>query len=223
MIRGLLNPFRRCLPRAGISLRPESLLCYNSPAAPDGATGAHHAEQVVNSVGSDRTEVVAHYIIARADPNKLGAVKLNKVMWFADLEAYRRLGRTVTGQDSYEKRQYGPVPNNIVRSIRRLEQADKIATRDVPTFGGTRREYVWLKKPDVAEFSAEEVDILNEAIDWVCDSHTAKSISHLSHDALWEAAELGEQIPVGAATVISDELGGDDIQWALDALQSAAE
>jgi hypothetical protein len=176
-----------------------------------------------DNVARDRTEAVAHYVIARSDPNKLGAVKLNKVMWFADLEAYRRFGRTITGQTSYEKRQHGPVPNDIVRSIRRLEQADKIATRNVPTFGGVRREHVWLKKPDVSVFSSEEVDILNEAIVWVCDNHTAKSISELSHDALWEQAELGEQIPVGAATVIPDEITGEDIAWALKEMADAAE
>ncbi|WP_179045687.1 Panacea domain-containing protein [Sphingobium lactosutens] len=164
----------------------------------------------------DRTEAVAHYVIARSDPNKLGAVKLNKVMWFADLEAYRRFGATITGQASYEKRQHGPVPNNIVRSIRRLEQNDAIVTREVPTFGGiTRREHVWLKKPDVTVFSPDEVDILNEAIDWVCNEHTARSISELSHDALWDAAELGEQIPIGAAVIAPDDIDGDDIAWAL--------
>lgn len=178
-------------------------------------------ERVEKVAAQDRTEAVAHYIIARADPNKLGAVKLNKVMWFADLEAYRRFGKTVTGQVSYEKRQHGPVPNKIVKSIRRLEQSDKIATRDVPTFGGTRREYIWLKKPDVSLFTADEVDILNEAITWVCENHTAKSISELSHDTLWEQAELGEQIPVGAATVIPDEIAGADIAWALKELARA--
>lgn len=170
----------------------------------------------------DRTEVVAHYVIARANPNKLGSIKLNKVMWFADREAYRRFGRTLTGQLSYEKRQYGPVPNNIVRSTRKLEQDDAIATREVPTFGGgMRREYSLLKQPDVSAFSAEEVDILNEAIAWVCDDHTAASISELSHDALWQGAEIGEQIPVRAAVVIPDEVDGDDILWAAKALENA--
>lgn len=175
-------------------------------------------------VEQDRTEPVAHYVIARADPNKLGAVKLNKVMWFADLEAYRRFGKTITGQCSYEKRQHGPVPNNIVRAIRHLEQNELIATRTVPTFGGMeRREHVWLKNPDVSVFSPHEVDILNEAINWVCDQHTAKSISELSHDTLWEQAEIGEQIPVGAATVVPDDLDGDDIAWALQELANAGE
>lgn len=177
----------------------------------------------VRRAQQDRTELVAHYIIARADTNKLGAVKLNKVMWFADLEAYRRLGHTISGQISYQKQQHGPVPNNIVRSIRRLEQADKIRTRDVPTFGGTRREYVWLKQPNVSAFTPEEVDILSEAISWVCENHTAKSISELSHDALWEQAEIGEQIPVGAATIVPDEITGDDVAWAIKELALVAE
>lgn len=172
-------------------------------------------------LGEDRTEAVAHYVIARARPEKLGAVKLNKVMWFADLEAYCRLGRTITGQTSYEKRKHGPVPNNIVTSIRRLQYAEKITTRDVPTFGGPRREHIWLKRPDVSVFTADEIDILNKAIDWVCNAHSAKSISDLSHDALWEAAELGEQIPIGAATIRTDDVGAEDVAWALRELADA--
>ncbi len=118
----------------------------------------------------DRTEAVAHYVIARSDVRKLGATKLNKVLWYADLEAYRRLGHSITGQRSYEKRQHGPVPNKIVVSLRRLERAGKIATRDVAISGGrTVREHIWLKQPDLSAFTADEIDILNEAIGWVCN------------------------------------------------------
>ena len=92
----------------------------------------------------------------------------------------------------------------------------------MPTFAGTRREFIWLKRPEVSAFTADEVDILNEAISWVCDEHTAKSISALSHDALWEQAELGEQIPIGAATVVPDEISGDDVSWALKELAQIA-
>ena len=173
-------------------------------------------------VEQDRTASVAHYVIARSQPDKLGAVKLNKVMWFADLEAYRRFGSTITGQTSYQKQQRGPVPNNIVRALNALRDEDKILTRDVPVGGVVRREHLWLVQPDVSGFSPEEVDILNEAIDWVCNDHTARSISELSHDAMWEAAELGEQIPVGAATVVPDEISAEDLDWAVSELARAA-
>lgn len=74
--------------------------------------------------------------------------------------------------------------------------------------------HLFLKQPDVSVFSPEEVDILNEAIDWVCNDHTANSISDLTHDALWEQAEMGEQIPIGAATVEEDDIQPEDIEWA---------
>ena len=71
-------------------------------------------------------------------------------------------------------------------------------------------------------FTPVEVDILNEAIDWVCDTHTARSISELSHDMLWGQAELGEQIPIGAATIVPEEISGEDISWALRELAHAS-
>jgi hypothetical protein len=42
----------------------------------------------------DRLLWATHYVIARCDPAKLGATKLNKVLWFADVIYYRRHGRT---------------------------------------------------------------------------------------------------------------------------------
>jgi hypothetical protein len=43
---------------------------------------------------TDRVTSVAHYVIARCAPEKLGATKLNKVLWFADVKFYRHHGRT---------------------------------------------------------------------------------------------------------------------------------
>ncbi len=45
-----------------------------------------------------KTKTVIHYVISHTEPEKLGAVKLNKVMWRADVEHYRRYGKTITGQ-----------------------------------------------------------------------------------------------------------------------------
>ena len=172
---------------------------------------------------TDRTAVVAHYVITRARAEKLGKVKLNKVMWYADLESYRRFGHTITGQRSYQKLQHGPVPNNIVRATRSLERDGAISLRTVATPVGQRHEFVWLKEADVTQFSSAEVDILNTTIDWVCDNHSACSISDLSHDALWEETDLNEQIPIGAASLTIAEATAEEISWALKELPLAPE
>jgi hypothetical protein len=76
---------------------------------------------------------VTHYIIARCDPTKLGATKLKKVLWFADVMYYRHHGRTITGVDNYVKRQFGPVQRTMLGVLDELKRHQKIAERPVET------------------------------------------------------------------------------------------
>lgn len=172
---------------------------------------------IPQSTSADRTKETAHYVIARAQPDKLGATKLNKSMFVADVRAWLKLGKTITGQSSYRKLQHGPVPNGITKCIDQLVVEGKIATRNVTTFAGERREFLWLEEPPVGEFSAEEIDILNQSIDWVCNNHTAVSISEWTHDALWEETEMGAQISLAAASVVPRAAGPEQLKWALAA------
>jgi hypothetical protein len=135
-------------------------------------------------------------------------------MWVADLRAYRELGATITGQLSYRKLQNGPVPNGIVANLDALIAEKKIVRRDVDTPVGTRHEYLWLTEPNVTVFSAREIDILNRAIDWVCEAHTAASISSLTHDALWEETVMGGQISVAAASIETKSASPRQLEWA---------
>jgi hypothetical protein len=175
--------------------------------------------QGTSKVGSDRTKQVAHYVIARSRPELLGATKLNKVMWFADVLAYRMIGKTITGQESYQKQRHGPVPNNIVISIRSLINDGAITKRNAPTPSGIRHEYLWLKEPNVNLFSAQEIDILNQMIDAVCENYTAASISEFSHDPLWEETPMFEQIGIGAASIDIGTVSGKYLEWALSSIE----
>lgn len=163
---------------------------------------------------NDKLPKLVHYVVARTRPSELGATKLNKVLWFADLTHYRRYGHTMSGAGSYQKLQHGPVPNEIVHTVRLLKDAGRIGIRYSDTPAGQRREFVWLEQPSLDAFEAEEIDVLNEAIDWVCGNHSAASISALTHDALWQEIELADQIPVGAAAIVSEDVSEDDIEWA---------
>ncbi len=62
------------------------------------------------SQGFDQTKFAALvlYIAARSkDEPKFGAVKLNKILYYTDFNAYRRLGSAVAGA-SYQKLSEGP-------------------------------------------------------------------------------------------------------------------
>jgi Protein of unknown function (DUF4065) len=162
----------------------------------------------------DRLPSVTHYIIWRSDPAKLGATKLNKVLWFADVIYYRRHGHTITGSDNYVKQQFGPVQKNMLSVLEELKRERKIAERIGDTPIGFRREYVWLTEPDLAPFMADEIDVLNEVMNWICNDETAKSISDKSHDALWDETEIGETMPVRAGAVVPAEITPEAMDWA---------
>lgn len=165
--------------------------------------------------GWKRFKTLVHYVCDRcSDPAKLGATKLNKALWYSDTFAYRIAGKSVSGE-AYVKRQFGPVPKNILRALQELEAEGALKIREVNFFGKKKREFISLKDADTGAFSDSEREIINEVVDQVCDGHTAVSISDLSHDAIWEAADLGEEIPLYAVLAAkAAPLTDGDYAWA---------
>jgi hypothetical protein len=162
-----------------------------------------------------------HYVISRCRPDDLGATKLNKILWFADVEYYERHGESITG-DQYIKRQFGPVPKHALAVLDGLEQAGAIVSREAVYFGKPKKEFWSLREPDISNFDPNAIAIIDRMIAWICLDHTAASISERTHDLLWESAEMGETIPLGAALAFrADEITEDDVAWARKELQAA--
>lgn len=154
-----------------------------------------------------------HYVCERADTQKLGHIKLNKILWYADTIAYRTTGKSITSE-KYVKRQYGPVPKNILKTLRRLEGSGKIRIREAAT-PGKSREFVSLSDADVKPFNQGELDIIDSVLTEICDNHTATSASDMSHSIVRDVAELGSEIPVFA--VLAEHSGvvtKEDQKWA---------
>jgi hypothetical protein len=165
----------------------------------------------------NRLSDVTHYVIERCEPAKLGAIRLNKILWYSDVLYYRHHGRTITGADNYVKQQYGPVQKNMLGVLDQLKREGKVVERKCDTPVGIRREYISLKEPDLEPFTADEIDVLNKVMDWICDEETAKSISDRTHDALWDETEIGGLLPVRAGAVVPAEITVEAVEWAKNA------
>src|SRR5262249_6094520 len=164
---------------------------------------------------TDLLKELTHYICWQVgDPSKLGVTKLNKALWFSDTIAYRVTGRSITNTP-YVKRQFGPVPRRILPVLDELRAEGKIVIRERQRFGYAQREFIALQPATAAAFSEQECEIIDEVIAWVCNRDTAGSISELSHDTIWEAAEEGEEIPLYAVLGVAEgEVTDDDREWA---------
>jgi len=171
----------------------------------------------------DKFKKLVHYIAHKADPTKLGKTKMNKILWYSDIFAYLDNGKPITGE-TYIKRQFGPVSKNILDILDELVDENKIAIRDIDNFFGyEKKDFVSLNRPELKEFTAEEISLVDALIEIICEEHTAFSISEASHDRIWELAEIGEEIPYCAifASRLA-EIDEDDIAWAKEKLGKVA-
>ena len=138
---------------------------------------------------------VVLYTCHKCDRSKLGAVKLNKVLYFLDMVRYAWTGAPVTGA-AYKKRKHGPTTDYLLPALRDLVAERKLQINDVNFFGFTKKEYVTLVEPDISRLGKEEIILLDEVIDFVCSDNTATTISEYSHQTPWEMVEFGRVIPL---------------------------
>lgn len=168
----------------------------------------------------DKFKSLVHYVCwsCKDDPSRLGAVKLNKILWLSDFLTYYRAGDSITGA-RYIKRQFGPVPSSIVPILHELEAERKLIERDAPYHGLVKKEYIVLRDPSITFFQDEEKKVVDRMIAFVCDEHTAKSISEGSHDHVWQSAEDGEEIPYFTVFSVPGEIMDDERDWARQELE----
>jgi hypothetical protein len=157
---------------------------------------------------------LVHYICWRCeDPRQLGATKLHKIAWYIDTYIYRRDGQSLTGE-TYVKRQFGPTARAMLPTLAQLSAEGKIEERQrVSEYDP--QEFHSLREPDKSRFSDEDLRIIDAVIRDVCAKFSATSISEYSHDQVWEAAEIGEELPL--YTVLSGtagEITNEDMAWA---------
>lgn len=165
---------------------------------------------------ADKFKALVHYVCDRRSerPHSLEKTKLNKVAWLSDMLAYLRFGRPITNE-VYIKRQFGPVARSMEETLQALKREGALASRGTEYFGYPKFEYMTLKHPDISGFTPEEISLIDEVIERICDGHTASSISQLTHDAIWECAGIGEELPLYTAFAsVAGEITEDDLAWA---------
>jgi hypothetical protein len=170
----------------------------------------------------DKFKNLILYICSKCALQDLGSVKLNKTLWYSDIVAYQKLGEEITNE-VYKKQKLGPVSYHILPIITELEEEGKLVCRNNDFFGYEKQEYITLTKPNLKLFSADEISIVDSMIDFCCIDHSAVGISRVSHDSIWEMAEIGEEIPPNA--VYASRLGDideDDMKWADKVLKASA-
>lgn len=127
------------------------------------------------------------------DPH-FGAVKLAKILFYADFIHYSRTGALITGQ-AYTREDKGPLPADFYSVIKGLNKDGSVTTVERDHFGKQQKHTVARREPDLQLLTGPEVATLSEVIA-LFEAHNAKQLSDLSHHFVgWKVYRKGEVIP----------------------------
>ena len=104
------------------------------------------------------------YIAKRSfDDPFYGATKLNKILFFSDFLAFKKFGKSITGQ-TYRKLDFGPAPARMQDVRDELIRDGDAARQKTELDGFFQDRLVHLRDPKLDEFSGEEIALVEEMI-----------------------------------------------------------
>ncbi len=136
---------------------------------------------------------VAHK--SREDP-WFGAVKLNKILYYCDFQAFARLYRPITGA-TYMKLSEGPAPNELLRERQALVDEGLAELKLEKVFRYVQHRLVPVSKDDQFShlFDDDELEIIEDTLRFL-KPMTGKEASDMSHREVgWILARKGGSIP----------------------------
>ena len=145
------------------------------------------------------------------DP-RFGDTKLNKQLHFCDFDAYRKLGKPMTGAP-YQRDKHGPTARPLIPVREELEQEGALKIERRPAGFYKRRVTVPLREPDLSLFTEEELAIVDEVIERLKDS-TAGRVADIAHDesAGWNLVGQHEDIPYATALIDTEPPSHDTLE-----------
>lgn len=150
--------------------------------------------------GQSRLKEMILYVAqhcARAD--RFGAIKLNKILWKADFDAFAERGVPVTGRD-YQRLELGPAPremprvsNDMLRDdlirIDRIDLGQNEAGEDI-----VEHRTIALVDPNLEKFGPDDLRFVDAAIAHYWDM-TGTEASDKSHGTAWRTHHNGDLLP----------------------------
>lgn len=144
---------------------------------------------------AERFRELLLYIADRMDRTGhkgLGRIKLAKMLWLSDFEAYRQLGDSITGA-RYVSDKLGPSPPEELIQARSFNPETEFAYEP----GFDRQKLPKVKRPvRTSMFHSKELALVDEVVDryrdWTADE-VVKRVAH-EHPG-YKLVELGQEVP----------------------------
>lgn len=134
-----------------------------------------------------------------SDP-RMSRVKLNKLLYLCDFEAFRRLGHSITGA-TYVRGEHGPMAHELPDTEEQLEEQHKLSWR-LEEAGPYTQKVPVATESDSEPFTSEQLTVVDYALTELLP-HGGKGASEWSHkeSAGWNLVGPLQPIPYETAII----------------------
>ena len=157
-----------------------------------------------NDLAFDRERIAAavHHVVAQAQPGRLGHVRLGTVLWYSDIEHYRRAGTSITGLTYYQRTTHGPFSVAITRAVGALGRLGKVSERPVEIDGLIRRDMISLQTPNRAALNTMQAEILGRMTAAITVLTASRLRQAIGADPLWQETQSGDALVIATGSIV---------------------
>lgn len=164
-------------------------------------------------VNAQKLKELMLYVAKRSeDDPRFGAIKLNKILFYADFAAYRELGKSIT-EANYYNLEEGPVPKALFHlRDELLDRGEARLVKEV-SFGHEQVRLIANREPSMDLFDPAEIAIVDRVIKmlWPLNNTEASRKSHREFG--WKLTNRDELIPYTTAWIGSGTPSEEIVQW----------
>lgn len=150
-------------------------------------------------------ELILHIAKSSANDQKFGAVKLNKLLFYADFLSYFKRGHSITGQEYFAIRE-GPAPHRMLYITKLMVKNEELAYQEVDCGQSKLKKIpIALRPPNYEVFDGQDIAIADEIINKF-RNYNGTELSDKSHKftGYLSAFEEGEKTNIPYSTVCFD-------------------
>jgi hypothetical protein len=146
------------------------------------------------------------YVSLRCETaERFGRIKLNKIIWKADFDAYAHRKMPVTGR-SYQKLEWGPAAKEMLPLLNEMERFGFIGWLE-KDFGDEVVELRPIARipPNLSYFSRDDMQFVEKSIVYYWHK-TGTEASDDSHGIAWKSRDIKDTIYYELSCISDDEL-----------------
>jgi len=144
------------------------------------------------------TELLLYVARQLHDDPEGGAIKLNKVLWWAECASMRMYGRSISGAE-YQKLKQGPAPRRLLPVRERLVAAGDAELHDGWYIGYRQVRLMARREPNLGLIPAEEKELVDQVIDALKGKNAAELSAESHEETGWWMVDFGDTIPIESA------------------------